>query len=58
MKPGYDATVLVISLLFAGIGVALIVQTARNGGGVGYVLGILFLGLGLGRIYLRSKRRQ
>ena len=58
MKPGYDATVLVISLLFVGIGVALIVQTARNGGGVGYVLGILFLGLGLGRIYLRSKRRQ
>jgi hypothetical protein len=58
MKSGYDSTVLVISLLFAGIGVALIVQTARNGGGVGYVLGILFLGLGLGRIYLRSKRRQ
>ena len=58
MKSGYDSTVLVISLLFAGIGVALIVQTARNGGGVGYVLGILFLGLGLGRIYLRSQRRQ
>ena len=58
MKSGYDSTVLVISLLFAGIGVALIIQTARYGGGVGYVLGILFLGLGLGRIYLRSKRRQ
>ena len=58
MKSGYDSTVLVISLLFAGIGVALIVQTARYGGGVGYVLGVLFLGLGLGRIYLRSKRRQ
>ena len=58
MKSGYDSTVLVISLLFVGIGVALIIQTARYGGGVGYVLGILFLGLGLGRIYLRSKRRQ
>ena len=58
MKSGYDSTVLVISLLFAGIGVALIIQTARYGGGVGYVPGILFLGLGLGRIYLRSKRRQ
>jgi hypothetical protein len=58
MKPGYDSTVLVISLLFVGIGVALLVQTARYGGGVGYVLGVLFLGLGLGRIYLRSKRRQ
>ena len=58
MKSGYDSTVLVISLLFAGIGVALIVQTARYGGGVGYVLGILFLGLGVGRIYLRRKRRE
>ena len=56
MKSGYDSTVLVISLLFVGLGVALIVQTARYGGGVGYVLGILFVGLGLGRIYLRRKR--
>ena len=58
MKGTYGTAVLVFSLLFVGVGVALIVQTARYGGGVGYVLGILFLGLGLGRIYLRSKRRQ
>jgi hypothetical protein len=58
MKHGYDTTVLVISLLFVGIGVGLLVQTARLGGGVGYLIGVLFVGLGLGRIYLRSKRRE
>jgi len=58
MKRGYDTTVLVISLLFIGIGVGLLVQTARLGGGVGYLIGVLFVGLGVGRIYLRRNRRE
>jgi hypothetical protein len=57
MKRRYDSAVFVISVLFVAIGLALIVQTARYGGGVGYVLGVLFVGLGIGRIYLRRKRR-
>ena len=55
MKRGYDTTVLVISLLFIGIGVGLLVQTARLGGGVGYLIGVLFVALGAGRIYLQRR---
>jgi hypothetical protein len=40
-------------LLSIGLGLALIVQTVRQGGGsVGFVLGFLFLALGCGRLYL------
>jgi hypothetical protein len=46
------------AVTFLGIGVALIVVTAANGGGaVGYVLGILFAALGVGRLYLLRARR-
>jgi hypothetical protein len=34
------------------LGVAIIVETAVLGGGVGYVIGLLFVGLGVGRLYL------
>jgi hypothetical protein len=53
----YPALVLAFGLVAAGIGVALIVETAVAGGGVGYLLGVLFLGLGAGRIYLLRRRR-
>ena len=43
----------VFALLSLGLGVALIVQTARQGGGsVGFLLGVLFVALGCGRLYL------
>ena len=39
------------------IGLALLVVTAVNGGGlVGFVLGALFVALGVGRIQLERKR--
>ena len=42
---------------FVLIGVALLVVTALNGGGlVGFVLGALFVALGVGRIQLERKR--
>jgi hypothetical protein len=44
------------SLLMVGIGVAMLVITARGGGGIGYLLGALFVGLGLGRLYLLRRR--
>ena len=48
----------VFAVTFVGIGVALIVVTAANGGGaVGYVLGVLFAALGAGRLYLLRARR-
>ena len=53
----YPALVVAFGLLAAGIGVALIVETAVNGGGIGYLLGLLFIGAGVGRIYLLRRRR-
>jgi hypothetical protein len=40
-----------------GIGIALVVATARHGGGLGYVLGPLFVALGVGRLFLLRGRR-
>jgi hypothetical protein len=35
------------------LGIAIFAETAAQGGGtVGFVLGVLFVGLGIGRIYL------
>ena len=49
----YRGAVLVLAVLFIGIGVALLVVTTAEGGGVlGYLLGALFIGLGAGRITL------
>jgi hypothetical protein len=56
MKP-YSVAVLVFSLLFVAIGVALLVRTAAAGGGVvGYILGALFVALGVARFTLERKR--
>ena len=40
------------------IGIALIVRTAVAGGGVGIVLGLLFVALGAGRLYLLRRRKN
>jgi hypothetical protein len=52
----YRQGILALGLVFVGLGVALIVRTALAGGGVGYLIGVLFLGLGFGRIYLQRRR--
>jgi hypothetical protein len=49
--------VLVFAAVFVGLGIALVVQTARAGGGIGYLLGVLFVALGVGRVYLLRSRR-
>ncbi|MGI9110768.1 MAG: hypothetical protein ACR2GT_00905 [Gaiellaceae bacterium] len=54
----YATAVLVLALVFVGIGIALLAVTAANGGGVlGFVLGALFVALGVGRITLLRKGR-
>jgi hypothetical protein len=46
----------VLALVFVGIGISLLVVTAVNGGGVlGFVLGALFIALGVGRLTLLRK---
>jgi len=53
----YSVAVLVFAALFVGLGVALLVRTASAGGGVvGYVLGALFVILGVARFTLERKR--
>ena len=44
-------------LFRSGLGIALIVETAVNGGGVGYLIGLLFVALGAGRLYLLRRRQ-
>lgn len=53
----YGRAVLVFSAVFVVIGVALLVITAAHGGGVvGFVLGGLFVALGVARFQLERKR--
>jgi hypothetical protein len=52
----YRSAVAVLALLFVAIGVALLAVTAAAGGGVlGFVLGALFIALGVGRLTLLRK---
>jgi hypothetical protein len=54
----YATAVLVLALVFVGIGIALLAVTAASGGAVvGFVLGGLFVALGVGRITLLRKGR-
>lgn len=52
----YRALVTIFGVLAVGIGVAIIVETAIYGGGVGYLIGVLFVALGAGRLYLLHRR--
>jgi hypothetical protein len=52
----YRNAVAVLAVVFVGIGVALLVVTAAEGGGVlGFLLGGLFIALGVGRLTLRLR---
>jgi hypothetical protein len=49
----YRSAVVVLAVAFVGIGVALLAVTAAEGGGVvGFLLGGLFIALGVGRLTL------
>ena len=53
----YSLAALAFAAIFVVIGVALLVRTAAAGGGVvGYVLGALFIVLGVARFTLERKR--
>jgi hypothetical protein len=57
MNALYRRSTVIFGLIALGIGLALLVETAAQGGGsVGYVLGVLFLALGIGRLYLVRRR--
>ena len=53
----YKRSVLVFGAMAIVLGIALLVETAAQGGGTaGFVLGLLFIGLGVGRLYLLRRR--
>ena len=54
----YRALVALFAVIFMAIGIALAVVTAIHGGAAfGYLMGVLFLALGVGRLYLLRRRR-
>jgi hypothetical protein len=58
MRSAYAWATVAFSLVFVAIGVALLAVTAAQGGGVvGFLLGGLFIGLGIARLTLERKRR-
>ncbi len=52
----YRLGIAAFAITFVGIGIALVVVTATRGGNLGYVLGPLFVALGIGRLYLLRRR--
>lgn len=57
----YRGAVRTFSLAFAAIGLLLIVLTLANGGGpasVGFLMGIAFLVVGVGRLWLSARMER
>jgi hypothetical protein len=53
----YRGMTALFAVAFLGIGIALLVVTVARGGGlVGYLMGVLFAALGVGRLYLLRMR--
>ena len=53
----YQRFVFVFGIVAILLGIALIVETVAQGGGtVGYLIGLLFVALGVGRLYLLRRR--
>jgi len=49
--------IVAFGVIAIGLGIALLAETVAIGGGsIGYVLGVLFVGLGIGRLYLLRQR--
>lgn len=54
----YQGSVRAFSLLFIGLGLVILITTLANGGGplsLGVVLGIAFLAVGAGRLWIASR---
>jgi hypothetical protein len=53
----YRRSVFAFGLVAIALGIALLAETVAVGGGsTGYLLGLLFVGLGIGRIFLLRRR--
>ena len=53
----HQRLILVFGVVTIVLGIALLAETAAQGGGsVGFILGLLFVALGAGRLYLLRRR--
>jgi hypothetical protein len=53
----YRRSTVAFGVVSIGLGIAFLIVTAAHGGGsVGYLLGVLFVALGCGRLYLARRR--
>ena len=53
----YKRSILLFGVVAIALGVALVVETVAVGGGsTGYLLGVLFVALGIGRLNLLRRR--
>jgi hypothetical protein len=57
MRGLYRSGTAIFGVVAIALGIAIVVQTARQGGGLGYAVGLLFAALGAGRLYLLRQRR-
>ena len=56
MNTLYGRSVQTFGLIAIALGVGILVRTAYDGGGIGYIFGCLFIAVGVGRIYLLRRR--
>lgn len=56
MRTTYRRLTLAFGAVAIVLGLAILVRTAAAGGGIGLVIGALFVALGVGRIYLLRRR--
>jgi hypothetical protein len=58
-EDGYRMAVRAFSVTIIGFGVVILGLTFSRGGGptsAGFIFGLLFIGLGIGRLYISSRR--
>ena len=53
----YRSLTALLALLTAALGLVILALTLSRGGGVGILLGLLFVAAGAGRLYLMRRRR-
>jgi hypothetical protein len=60
-EQNYHRAIRGFSLVFVVLGLALLVSTVANGGGpasIGFLMGILFVAVGIGRFWIASRSGQ
>lgn len=56
MTGGYRSATILLALLMIGLGIVMFVIGAMHGGSTGLLLGVLFFGAGVGRLWMIKRR--